>query len=143
MSQLTIELGEPKPSTTCECCGNDSYTAYGFVYRDGDAYSVYHAAWSAGHPDVGVSLAIDLGHCDEDVTPYDRFRVGIQVWSTQDEIQFRFVDRDASAWGASRSPMLSAAEARAHPEAAEFFRIAEHVINQDPRLASFLNPPAA
>ena len=55
---LTFELGEEKEPTVCSCCGGVCHSAHGFIYRDGNAYAIYHATWSKSHPEAGVDIAI-------------------------------------------------------------------------------------
>ena len=62
---LTIEFEAPTEST-CECCGNVTVRLTRFVYRNGDAYAVYYAQWTAAHGEkrlVVCSRAVTLGCC--------------------------------------------------------------------------------
>ncbi len=100
MAKITIEPGEAKESTYCECCGNKTETVYGFVYNNNDAYAVYFASWTIGHLERGVTMAIGLGGWAEGGIPDQRRSVGFECRTTEDQIQFAVIDPEQSLWGA-------------------------------------------
>ena len=140
MATLTIELGDEIEPALCQCCGNETRRVYGFVFQDSNAYAVYFAAWTVGHVETGVAIAICLGDWGEDSSPTGRYCVSLMCRATDDQFQFTVIDPTQSPWADITlvGKRLRREEALAHPEAGEFFHIAEHVISDDPRVSSFL-----
>jgi hypothetical protein len=137
---LSIELGQDKEPKSCPCCGGLQIIVYGFVYQDGNAYAIYHATWSASHPEAGIDIAIDFDQWGESNSLENRYSVGLIASSTKTEYQFRFIDPEVSSWGESeqRGRMLRREEALSHPQKEEFFHVAEHLANDDPRVKNAL-----
>lgn len=140
MSVLSLELGEAQEAAPCECCGKRYQTAHGFVYRDGDAYAVYYAGWSDGHPGRGVSLAIGVGEWTEGFSPTDRVSIGLDVRPTLASVNFTVLNPDESPWGDSSllGKMLKRELALLHPALKEVIHVAEHIVRDDTRVRSFL-----
>ena len=141
MSTITIELGEQKEPTYCECCGNKNETVHGFVYNNNDAYAVYFASWTVSHLERGVTMAIGIGEWGEEAIPTQRFSVGIECRTTKDQIQFAIIDPEQSPWGRTEflGRMLSREAALNHSSIKDIFNIAEHVVHDDTRISSFIN----
>jgi len=144
MSMLRLEVGEPPEARPCECCGATSRTAHGFVYRDGDAYAIYYAGWSDGHPERGASMAVAVGEWAEGSSPADRVSVGVRAIPTPSSVDFTVLNPDESPWGETPllGKMLGRDQALAHPALAEVMDVAEHIVRDDARVRSFLNSPA-
>jgi hypothetical protein len=66
--------------------------------------------------------------------------VSIQVWPTETEYQMVIIDPSISPWRAHTylGRMLTREEALASPLKGEFFRIAGHVLAENPDINSFL-----
>lgn len=141
---LQLEAGESDRPTRCECCGRVSRTVHGFVYKDGDAYAIYYAGWSEGHPERGVTMAVAVGEWDDDSDNSDRVSVGLEARATESEIQFAVLEPEQSPWAQTDllGAMCSRSAALAHPVLKEIFEIAEHVVSHDERIADFLERPA-
>ena len=137
---LTIELGQEKEPTYCPCCGGVCRSAYGFVYRDGDAYAIYHATWSESHPEAGVDIAIDFDEWGESSRSETKYSIGLLARSTESRYQFQFLAPQDSAWSSSenRGRILTREEALAHPQKDEFLLVAEHIVLDDPRVKNAL-----
>src|SRR5262249_14816162 len=134
-TDITLELGESIDPIVCDCCGSTIHRVHGFVYRKGDAYSVYHASWSPAHTARGANVALQFGDWRETAGPADRYRVGLEIRLANDQYQFGFLNPQDSAWLKSNQvPMLTRAEALAHPNQKEFLHVAEHVLFGDSRL---------
>lgn len=58
---FSVEVGEDEKQARCECCGEQSKTAHGFVYKGHEPYAVYYAAWADVHSERGVAFAIAIG----------------------------------------------------------------------------------
>jgi hypothetical protein len=141
MSVLRLELGESRDAAPCECCGAKSRTAHGFVYRDGDAYAVYYAGWSDGHPGRGVSLAIAVGEWTDGSSPADRVSIGILATPTPSSVDFMVLNPTESPWGDTPllGKMLGREHALAHPMLKEAMRIATHIVRDDTHVRRFLD----
>jgi hypothetical protein len=137
---ITLELGAEKEPIVCPCCGTLCEVFYGFIFKNGDSYAIYHAMYSKSHPEKAVTMAIEFGDWGENATSKDRYTVGMDARFTEQEVQFAFIDPDQSPWGrsSSKGKMLSRNEALAHPNKEEFFHVAEHILSDDTRLANFL-----
>ena len=138
---FTIELGKNKESGTCSCCGGDIQIVYGFIYKDGDAFSIYHASWNDAHPDAGIDVALDFNKSGDFEDLKNRYSVGMIINRTDDEFQFSFINPESSSWGESklRGKMFRRDETLLHPQKSEFLRIAEHILENDPRLKDALS----
>src|SRR4051812_25670768 len=95
---ITLEPGEDLEPVPCACCGTLTHRVYGFVYRSGDAYSVYHASWSPAHSDRGANVSLKFGDWSEGAGPSARFQIALEIRPTPSEYQFEFLDPAGSAW---------------------------------------------
>ncbi len=118
--------------------GGRSHTVHGFLYREGDAYAVYHALLQREHPSTVVDLALTFGSWDEEATASDRTRVGIRTWPDEDELKLHIATVEECLLGrlgdfrtvADRSDVLGTPTERDAMLAAEF------VVAQDGGFAS-------
>lgn len=62
MSKLSLELGEQIADIGCSYCGGKHKSAYGFISKDGDAYSLYYATLHTGHQEPSVGLTLSAGN---------------------------------------------------------------------------------
>ena len=138
---ISIELGEEKQPQRCECCGGEIFIVYGFIYRDEDAYAIYHASWSKSHLEAGVDMALEFDDWGNPGNPEKKYSVCLVIRPTRTEYHFQFIDPEQSAWGsgADRGRILSRTEALTHPEKNSFLHVAEHIVLDDPRLNNALN----
>jgi hypothetical protein len=141
MSMLRLEEGEPREATPCECCGAIARTAHGFVYRDDDAYAVYYAGWSDGHPERGVSLAIAVGEWAEGSSSTDRVSMGVRATSTPSSVNFTVLNPNESPWGDTPllGKMLRREQALAHSALTDVLHVVEHIVREDVRVRGFLD----
>ena len=125
----------------CSDCGRSFSTVHGFLYREGDAYAVYHALLQREHP----STAVLTWRCRSEagtrkLRASDRTRVGIRIWPDGDELKLHITAVDESSWGDSetfgrlmdRSDVLGTPTERDATPAAEFVlahdeRVREHL----------------
>jgi hypothetical protein len=132
MTALTLEVGRPPRETTCERCGRATQSSTGFVYADGDAHAIYHAALHDHIDQSDMDLAIGIGtwEGDDAVATVSAF---LTVWAENDQIRFGFVDPDESTWAKASllRNQLSGSAARESDERHELLRIAELVVEQD------------
>jgi len=141
MNTLRLEPGELREAAACDCCGAQSCTTFGFVYRDDDAHAVYYAGWSNGHPGRGVSLVIAVGEWADGSSPSDRVAIGVRAVPTPSSVNFTVLEPSESPW--SETPllgkMLGREQALTHRVYADAIRVAEHVARNDPHVRRFLD----
>jgi hypothetical protein len=139
--KLRVEAGPAGSNSRCACCGEESETAHGFVYRNNDAYAVYYAGWSIGHLKQGVSLAVAIGEWGEGTGAGDRTSFGMSVTATTSSLDFTILDAKESPWGDSPlfGKMLNRSEALAHSEVRSAINIAEQIVKEDARVRRFLD----
>ncbi len=141
---LTLEPGEDLEPSRCSCCGTITHRVFGFVYRAGNAHSVYHASWTPAHPDRGANVALEFGDWSEGARPSDRFETALEIRPTASDYEFEFLEPADSAWAKSgKTRMLSRAEALAHPDRGQFLLVARHVLFGDRRLKDGIDRAAA
>lgn len=140
ISVLTLEPGPEDPPTKCSCCEKMSRTVHGFVYRNKDAYSIYYAGWSEGHPDRGVTMAIAVGEWAEGSDASDRVSMGLEARATETQIQFAVLNPERSPWRKTDllGEMLPREKALRHPALKEIFEVAEYVVRYDARVKAAL-----
>lgn len=140
MQILKVEVGDNRKSSRCHCCGLESNVGHGFVYKNGDAYAVYYAAWSAEHPERQVSLALAIGEWGDDSSAADRTCFGLEAREGEDEILFRVIEPRESPWSRTDllGEMLSRESALTDPLLKEAFVVAEHVVRSHPAISEYL-----
>ena len=141
MTTLRLETADENNATQCACCGARSRSVHGFVYRDDDAYAVYYAGWSDGHPGRGVSIAIAVGEWSEGSSSADRTSVGIRAKPTRNSVEFTVLSPNESPWGDTPlfGKMMERERALAHPKLKEVLHVVEHVVRGDARVRDFLD----
>ena len=141
MSTITLKMGKARKPLACECCGAPVQTTHGFVYRDSEAFAVYQAAWSEGHPENQVNARIEIGGewGDPHARPEHVF-FGLLIYRKPEELGFSMLEPDESMWLTEETEgrFLSRAAALSHPLRSDIFHIAEHVAVQDKRIKKFL-----
>ena len=135
-----VEVGENRKSSSCHCCGRESNVGHGFVYKNGDAYAVYYAGWSAEHPERRVSLALAIGEWSDDSSAADRTCFGLEAREGEDEILFRVIEPVESPWSRTEllGEMLSREKALSDALLKEAFVVAEHVVRDHPAISEYL-----
>jgi hypothetical protein len=138
---LTLEAGDDVREHRCGHCQQIYRSTFGFIYRDGDAYAVYHAALYARHPDRRVILAITVADdWSEDATPADRISMSLRVSLVDGSLALTVVNRNESPWAATstHSGLLDRAAALEHPQIEDIFHVADHIVEQDPTVKAHL-----
>jgi len=100
---LAIEPAPEMRPHVCADCGRSFASVHGFIYRDGNAYAVYHALLQTEHPFTVADLALSFGSWDEDAVGADRTRVGVRVWPQEGELNMYINDPEESGWGSSET----------------------------------------
>ena len=143
MAHYEVEIGEDETSSVCACCGRASSSGHGFVYKNGDAYAIYWAAWSTLHSGKKVSFALGIGEWDDDATADDRAWFGLDVFATTDRYLLRVVDPKDSPLHdiESLGRMMSRSAGIKHPLRGEVFAIMERVLEHHPAVRRYLSLP--
>jgi hypothetical protein len=140
MGELAIEIDPKVEPHTCSHCGAESTQFKGYVYDGGDAYSIYHAALYPSHADRRFALDVAIGDWDEQAEPGSRARVALLVSPRETDVVLSVHDREGWNWADSEifGAVLSREDALALPNIADFYRVAEFVIDNDPRIAAYV-----
>jgi len=134
-----IEMSEPSVSN-CDCCGGLSVRLTRFVYRDGDAFAIYYAAYSNNHPDNELAMLVSLGEWGEDSEPSQRTAFYCRVRPTEESYEVMLGDAGQSAWGDVDlvGEKLSREEARQHSWKGTAFELLDEAFVQDRSLRGFV-----
>lgn len=135
---IEIEFNEPFRSV-CKCCGETTTALTRFVNRDQNAYAIYYAFFSEGHPERGLVGLVSLGEWGTEDVPKNRFAFGFEMWTTQDQYQIGLVDAQTTPWGRAKivGQKLSREEALEHPWLDEVFHITDHIAEEDSEVRAF------
>jgi hypothetical protein len=93
--KLSIELGEKLAEVECES-GSNHRSAYGFVYKDDDAFGVYFALMHVETKEPWVGLTVSIGKWWDDGAVDERSWVFLNVWSTPDSFQMGLMNPELS-----------------------------------------------
>ena len=141
MSNLGVELGEELSDIECTECGGTHKSAYGFVYKDGDAFGVYFATLHTGHAEPSVGLTLSMGKWWDDDAIEERSWIFLRIRVEDDEYRMRLLDpalshhRNYEALGRP----LKREMALDSPLLEEFFRVADYIVENDPAVTSYLD----
>lgn len=140
---LRIEFEEPTESQ-CECCGNTSISLTRFVYKDGDAFAVYYASFTKGHPERNLCGLIGIGEwSDDSVGPEARRAFPFEIRVTEDQYQVGLVNAEQSPWRdvTFMGRILDREEALKHEWIGEVFHITDHMVTEDEEIIRFFEAP--
>ncbi len=140
MSAYTLELGEYVYSLRCDCCNNPKKRVFGFVSKDGDAYSVYYALLNVTEDKPRVGLTVSVGPWWENTNPSERQWIHVDVWPEDDGNHMALRDPRQSnfyPWPRGGVP-LNPDEARASESIEEIWAIADYIVETDPAVSSYL-----
>lgn len=137
-----IELGENRQNSVCQCCGKESARGHGFVYKNGDPYAVYYAAWSDQHEEKKISLAIAIGEWSDDSTNEDRTCFGVAATEdlSKSMINFGFINPDESPWPGTdlMGVMIDRNSSIQHPLSKEVMEICSEIAYCHPAISDYL-----
>lgn len=130
---------------SCECCGDDSHTARGFVHdEDGGATAAYFVHWTLGKVDThGAMFDLIVGTWGDGTSAADRsavslaFRIGPQGG-------FMIVDAEGRSVAESElvGHVLSREDVVNTPLAKRVFEIVDAIWLQDRRIAEIVESAA-
>ena len=137
---LSIEPALEVQPRLCEHCGRSFSTVHGFLYRDNEAYAVYHVSLQREHPSTRADLALSLGRWHEDAAAEERKRIGVRIWPEGDELKMHINDVVESTWGDSPAfgTMLDRDEVLGSQLEDEALRAAEFIVSGDSRVRDHL-----
>ena len=134
-----ILLGRLDAPFPCPDCGAPAVVARGGVRQGGRDRAIYLAAQIEGHRPI--ALAIAWGDWGRSAAPEDRVVVSLLA-RVEDEGAFEFmvVDPDRTPFECDQvlGPALTRPEALAHADIQEIFLVGQDVVNDDPRVAAWL-----
>ncbi len=79
MEKRSIELSGSQDFGPCECCGENSRTVWGYVYRGDIAEAVYYVHWSLGKvAEYGAHFDLIVGEWGEASEDVDRQAVALE-----------------------------------------------------------------
>lgn len=136
------EFEYSKPSASrCDCCGGLTVRLTRFVYRDGDAFAIYYAAYCNNHPDNELAMLISLGEWEEDGDPEQRAAFYCRIRPTDDSYEVMLGDAAQSTWGDLQiiGQKLSREEALRHPWKAAAFEVLDEAMLDDRSLQGFMH----
>lgn len=140
---LTIEFEPPRESEPCECCGGRTTALTRFVYRNGNAHSIYYARFSNNHPERVVLATVSIGEWGENSTPEQRVAFALQLRSSDGDYQVGLLDARDSPWRDARviGRTLNRDEALKHPFVKEAFHVTDQMVVDDLPIHEYLNRP--
>ena len=141
MSKLRLELGEQLADIDCQECGGTHKSAYGFIYKDDDAYGLYFATLHVGHAQPSVGLTLSLGKWWDDNAVDERCWVFMTIWSDANEYRMGLRDPHLSHhfnYSALGKP-LDREAALISPLRDDFFHVADVIVEKDPAVESYLD----
>ncbi len=135
---IKIEVEDPIKEV-CDCCGGITTRLTRFVYKNGDAYAVYYAAFSDNHNDHEIKAAIGMGDWGEEASPEDRKAFAIIIKDGGNQYEVMLLDADESPWQDTEilGRMLNREEALSHPWKEEVFHITDHMLEDDPEIKGY------
>lgn len=140
---FTIEITEPRFSA-CDCCGGQITIVTRFVLKDEKPVALYHATFSAGHPESGVMAAIGFDENWDAIESPTRVAFACHLVQTEDEQGVKVTDWAESPWNNSKviGRQLDRDEALSHPLIDELFHLTDHIFAEDPSIKMFFHGEA-
>src|SRR5262245_4699269 len=141
MTGLWVEPGNSHDAI-CDCCGRQSRTVTGFVYRGDAAAAAYFVQWTVGGVDShGAHFDLIIGKWGEGATASERSAVALEFRRTEHGPAFRVID--ASGRPAGRSDLIGCALTRdavlGTPLAKAAFDLVDAVWVQDSRIREIVD----
>ena len=135
---IEIELTEPKKST-CECCGGTMTSLTRFVYKDGNAFAIYHATFSESHFESSLLGVISLGDWDSDEVSPNRVGFPFRLWQGEENFNVGITNQDECPWRDSKviGRILDREEALAHHWINDVFHITDYITKDDVEIVNF------
>ena len=112
----------------------------GEIYKDGKFYAFYAATLMIGHADTTVNLTLSLGNWEDENATDERQWVLIQIIPVLPAVSMNFDDPNQPDVDQMKTlgKRLSRRAAMLSPLRAEFFRLADFIVDSDPAVRSYL-----
>ena len=110
MEDLRIEPAGENAPTYCECCGNESRSIWGYVYRGQNALAAYFVQWTRGSAKHSPNFDFLVGTWGDDSVP-DKKLIS-WVFHPTHEAGGSFMAVDAATRPAAQSSLCSQALSR-------------------------------
>jgi len=139
-ADLKIELGEELHAVPCACCQATHKGAMGEIYKNGKFYAFYAATLMIGHSDTTVNLTLSVGNWEDEDAKDERQWVLIQIFPMLPAVSMNFDDPNQPDIDPMKTlgTRLSRAAAMVSPMRAEFFRLADFIVDHDPAVRGYL-----
>jgi hypothetical protein len=136
---LHITLDKQVVSDYCPECDEDFNVVRGSAYDEGKPYALYLIALH-GHSPAGQLAHLAIALLTRSGDSKYAVAAAMQVACTSDQFQFSLVDWEYSPWQHEEylGEMLSASEVRCSPHGADFFHIADHIVDEIPEVREYL-----
>lgn len=136
-ADVKIEMGDAAPYL-CPCCGKQSETVHGYLYRPDGTTSVYFAGYTHGHPERRANMVLSVGGWGEGIAPGDRKAIALQATSQSGVITFSFPPPEASPWfGKAFLGAMVSPEGLSSDERQRIVSLSKIAVAQDHRVASY------
>jgi hypothetical protein len=144
VSSLTVEPTETRESAPCECCGERTRRAWGFLHEGDDTKAAYLVEWTSGKVDRhGAFVDLIIGNWADTAGNDERFAVSLDCRFASTGPAFTV--GDAGKREIARSELvgrsLSRAEIVGTPRAKEILAMVNAIWAGDPRLAEVRQVP--
>ncbi len=139
-TEYELEMSKPSASR-CDCCGGLTVRLTRFVYRDGNAFAIYYAAYSNNHLDSELAMLVSLGEWGEGSDPSQRAAFYCRVRPTNDSYEVMLGDAAQSTWREAdiTGAKLTREQALGHPWKAKAFEVLDEAFLRDRSLRGFLH----
>ena len=137
----TIETGTEAVTGQCACCGRDTHVFRGFVFRDQNAFAIYLAAYTDGHPEVGTSMTLSIRGWGDGADRTEKEAVNLHWHNTPTGPGCQVIEPEEAHFRPNPEflgPMLTREQAMISGRAAEAFQIADAIWSSDARLSKTL-----
>jgi hypothetical protein len=140
MGNLSLAWGEQIADIGCGYGDGGHRSAYGFICKDGDAYSLYYATLHTDHQEPSVGLTLSVGKWWNDDAVEERQWVFLRVWATGDEFKMEVLEPSLSQHYDNKSlgKALTRDAALASPLLTQIFEVADYIVLNDPAVNSYL-----
>ena len=124
-------------SGTCDCCGRESHTVWGWVHRSEVTVAAYFVRWTSGHlNDVGANIDLIIGKWGEGTSLSDRFVVSLIHREMPDgtpSVMVTDARADSAIYGEVAASALRRDDVIGTPLAAQIFDLVDAIYIQDGR----------
>jgi hypothetical protein len=136
---LEFEFENPQTSV-CDCCGGTTTRLTRFIKKDGEAFAIYYAAFSASHSRDKLVGLVSFGEWwIDDRIPESRVAFAFEMWFDESEYKVGIIDVADTPWRDVEiiGKKQSRAEALENPMLDDVFHITDHMTSDDQAIKDF------